>query len=172
MKWSEINKDLLVKLLEDWFEGVVSNSEGNLARNTHPKWSVLELLGEPLSEFDKGLLVELLETWVDSIILNANGFFESTEKAKYTCADGTSVDPPDIGKLLEVYEKFGDDGVLAFQSKLRKTYTVSDSIVKMTEDQVLKQFQTDSYRAALDLLSGWIPFEDRSLDDDCDDCLE
>jgi hypothetical protein len=42
----------------------------------------------------------------------------------------------------------------------------------MTEDQVLKQFQTDSYRAALDLLSGLIPFEDLSLDDDCDDCLE
>lgn len=109
--------------------------------------------GTEWSKVNKDLLVKLLENWSFQVTLNANDTFY------YASADATSVDSTDLGKLLEVYEKFGDDGVLAFQAKLRK-------------EQVLRQLQTDKYHEALAFLSDWIPYEDQPLvKDDEDECL-
>jgi hypothetical protein len=78
------------------------------------------------SRVNSELLVKLLCDHSFAIILNANDTFY------YASADATTVDSEDIWKLLQVYAKYGDDGVLAFQAKIR-------------DEEVLGQLITNKY---------------------------
>ena len=86
------------------------------------------------------LLVKLLCDHSFAIELNANDTFY------YSSADATTVDSQDVWKLLQVYEKYGDDGVNAFMAKLR-------------DEEVLGQLINDKYKEAKKFLKDWTPFE-------------
>ena len=91
---------------------------------------------------NKSKLVELIDEWTFGVELNANDTFA------YVCADSTFVDSTDLWKLVEVYEKFGNPGVLAFQAHIRK-------------EEPLKELITDKYKEARKYLKNFIPFEDQ-----------
>ncbi len=74
------------------------------------------------------------------IHLNANDTFY------YASADATQVELHDLPKLIEMYDMFGDDGVLAFQAHLRN-------------EQPLKQLITNGYKKAKAYIKDWKPFE-------------
>jgi hypothetical protein len=84
-------------------------------------------------------VVSLLYGNAFTFTLNANDTFG------YACADAVEVAIEDIPKLLEVYEKFGNDGINAFMSRVRDG------------EDVLPELQNDQYRAAVEFLSTYKP---------------
>jgi len=73
-----------------------------------------------------------------AIELNANDTFG------YACADSVRVSIEDLPKLLEMDEKFGNDGTLAFMALVEGC-------------DVLKELQSDKYHEAVAYLKGYRP---------------
>lgn len=91
------------------------------------------------------LLRSFLEENVFFILLGANDTFA------YACADITQMCVEDLDKALELYEKYGCDGVIAFQAHIRKA-------------DPLRQLQTEKYKEARKLLKDYVLYGERDYE--------
>ena len=87
---------------------------------------------------DMKTLLDFLGDYTFGIILNANDTFG------WACADITNIDIEDLPALLDVYQRFGGDGVIAFQAHYR-------------DEVPIGPLKTDAYKLAMEYLKDFIP---------------
>lgn len=82
---------------------------------------------------------------VDFLYNNANTFtLNANDTFAYACSDSVDIVIEDLPKLLEVFDKYGNDGINAFMALVR-------------EQEVLKELQDDKYLAAVEYLKDYKP---------------
>jgi len=101
--------------------------------------AIIRSTAEPIKELAQvSKVAEFLYKNAFTFTLNANDTFG------WACADAVDVAITDLPKLLEMDEKFGNDGICAFMALIR-------------EEDVMPEAQGDNYKAAVAYLKDYLP---------------
>ena len=96
----------------------------------------------------KTIVAELLKKFIENnvfyLTMNANDTFG------FATADAVEMNVDDIWMALQVYEKYGQDGVTAFMSKIEGA-------------EPLKELRTNKYKLAMKHMKDFIPHEKREI---------